>query len=107
MNHKRLDRLREMLAADPTDPFLHYGIAMEHLAAEDWAMALDVFELLHTQFPQYIPTYYHYGKLLFETGRAGDAHALLQEGIKIAQQAGERHALGELRMLLDEVEDHL
>ena len=31
----RKEQLEEMLAEDPGDPFLHYGLAMEHASAGD------------------------------------------------------------------------
>lgn len=105
MNHKRLDRLREMLAAEPDDPFLHYGVAMEHLSAEDWTAALAAFQDLQAKFPHYVPTYYQYGKLLFETGKGQESMRILRQGMDVARAAGDRHALGELSQLLEDIED--
>lgn len=93
-----------MLAAEPNDPFLHYGVAMEHLSAEDWGAALNAFQELQAQFPDYVPTYYQYGKLLFETGKQSESVVVLQKGIEVARIAGDRHALGELNQLLEDIE---
>ena len=39
----RRQRLEEMLANDPTDPFVSYGLAMEHLGEGDDSGAVKCF----------------------------------------------------------------
>lgn len=107
MNHKRLDHLRDLLKAEPNDPFLHYGIAMEHLSRENWSEALAALKELITRFPEYVPSWYQYGKLLFETGHPEKSAEILTQGIDYANKAGDRHAAGELKTLLDDVEDFI
>lgn len=107
MNHKRLEQLQELLKADPDDPFLHYGIAMEYLGNEDFGAALAGFEGILKQFPDYVPNYYQFGKLLFETGSGERSVEILRAGVEVARKAGDRHSQGELASLLDDIEDEL
>lgn len=107
MNNKRLGHLKELLRHDPDDPFLHYGIAMEYVSMEKFGEALEAFDEIFQRFPNYVPNYYQFGKLLFETGSGDRSLSVLKTGIGVAQKAGDRHAASELSALLEVIEDEL
>ena len=46
---------------------------------------------------EYVGLYFHLGALLEKLDRKADALAVYERGIEIARQAGDTHALGELR----------
>ncbi len=92
----RLEKLREFLKESPQDPFLHYAIASELLKEEDVAGALAGFEGLVRDFPDYVGTYYHLGKLYEQSGQMEEAASTYRKGMLVAQRAGDRNALNEL-----------
>ena len=105
MNDKRLAHLNEMLKLDPRDPFVHYAIALEHLNGGDISFAKEKFQTLLEQFPDYVPAYYQYAVALVQTGEITSAMEVLERGIPVAQKAGERKTVNELKMLLEDLED--
>jgi len=105
MKDKRLAQIRQLLAADPSDPFLHYAIGIEHFNGEDYPLAKQAFKELTVSFPDYVPTYYQYAMTLVHLGEVNDAIGVIEAGIPIAQKAGEKKTANELAMLLDDLED--
>lgn len=96
----RLDKLRAFLEEDPKDPFLHYAIASELLKIGDIEGALAGFEGMMSDYPDYVGTYYHLGKLYEQLGQTDKASQTYQQGMAVAQKAGERNTLNELRAAL-------
>ncbi len=57
----RKQQIEEMLTEDPNDPFLRYGLAMEHVSEGQDEEAIRCFEgLLHVA-PEYVPAYMQAG----------------------------------------------
>src|SRR5690554_3003486 len=96
----RLDKLRAFLEENPQDPFLHYAIASELLKLGDNDGALAGFEGMLRDFPDYVGTYYHLGKLYEELGDFEKATVTYQQGMQVAQKVGDRNTLNELRAAL-------
>jgi predicted Zn-dependent protease len=106
---KRLQQIEAMLADEPNDPFLRYGLAMEHSSLGDDTAAVKVLQDLIQLDPQspYIPAFLMCGQALQRLGRDTAAIPLLKEGIAAAKRAGtpeSLHALGELQGLLATIE---
>lgn len=101
MANQRLEELKKYLLDEPEDAFLNYAYAMELLALGNKEEAHSrLLQLIESQ-PAYLPTYYQAGKLCFEH-RDIRAEAIVQKGIALARQNGNRHAAAELQGLLDE-----
>jgi Flp pilus assembly protein TadD len=100
----RKQQLEEMLAEDPHDPFLRYGLAMEHVGAGQDEEAVRCFrELLQTS-PDYVPGYMQAGRALARLNRLEEARAIFQSGIAAAQQQGDLHAAEEMAGFLEGLE---
>jgi predicted Zn-dependent protease len=102
----RRQQLEAMLADDPTDEFLRYGLAMEFISAGDHETAVRFLRELIALNPAkpYVPAYLIAGQSLLKLGRANDAIAVLRDGVAAAQKQGNLHAAGEMQALLDSVE---
>lgn len=101
----RLQMLEEMLAAEPNDSFVNYGLAMEYLAAgraEDAVARLR--HLTGTVNPSYSAGYYQLGKALDGLNRVDEAKEVLTRGIAIAEKSGDWHTAGEMKELLASLE---
>lgn len=103
----RMAQLEDLLAADPHDPFLRYGLAMEHASAGDDAESVRVLQALTADTPDYIPAYLMCAQALARLGREPEAADVLRAGVAAADKAGTPdavHAKGEMLGLLATVE---
>ena len=100
MTKSRKEQIEEMLADEPNDPFLRYGLAMEHASAGDEATAVRFFQELLQVAPDYVPAYVQAGQLCARLDREDDAKALYRTGIEVARKKGDHHAAGEMEGFL-------
>ncbi|PQO44673.1 tetratricopeptide repeat protein [Blastopirellula marina] len=96
----RREQIESLLADDPNDSFLLYGLAMEYRKEGAHEKALERFDQLIRQSPPYVPAYFMAGQMLAEAGQANDARSWLRDGIEEAQRQGNGHAAGEMSELL-------
>ncbi len=101
MAKSRRERLEEMLAQDPNDGFLRYGLAMDYAGGGDDESAAKQFAELLRRTPDYVPAYLQAGQVLARLGRDDEARAVYRAGVAAAQKAGDAHAAGELQGFLD------
>jgi Tfp pilus assembly protein PilF len=99
----RKQQIEEMLAEDPNDPFLRYGLAMEYVSAGQDAEALRCFEELLRVAPDYVPAYMQAGRTLVRLNREDEARTIYRTGIATARQKGDRHAADEMEGFLQEL----
>jgi predicted Zn-dependent protease len=97
----RRQQIEEMLAEDPDDPFLWYGLAMEQVNAGEHEAALKTFAELRRRQPDYVPAYLQAGQLLARLDREDEARETFRAGIAAARQKGDRHAADEMEGFLD------
>ena len=96
MNPTRLEKLKEMEAQKPDDPFFKYAIATEYVSGGKDTEARPYFELLTEQHPDYVATYLHLGQLYERLGEYDNCLKTYRKGIEVATKAGDRKALSEL-----------
>jgi Tfp pilus assembly protein PilF len=103
---ERMTQLTAMLAEDPTDAFLRYGLAMEHMSQGDDATAVSVLRELITinLDPPYVPAFLQAGQALMRMGKDTDAAKMLRDGIAAARKVGDSHAQGEMEGFLNTIE---
>jgi tetratricopeptide (TPR) repeat protein len=92
----RIDQLKQFAQEDPKDPFNKYALALEYQKTEA-KMALEIFEQLVIDHRDYVPTYYHLGKLYQEYGRTRDALQVFDTGISEARKQNDTKAMNELQ----------
>ncbi len=96
----RIDALKSMVAADPGNSFLRYGLAMEYKNCGDLAAAAAEFRALIAADPNYSAAYFHGGQTLERLGRLDEARELYTEGVAVTARKGEEHARSELQTAL-------
>ena len=101
----RLQKLLDLYEKDPSDAFIRYGIALEYSSLQQYNDALDWFERLRSDVPDYLPTYYMLGGLYSRTGRPEQARVVYEEGIAVARRANDMHTLSEIRAAIDELDE--
>ena len=102
-NMSRIDKLKEMLEADPADSFLQHALALEYCKLGDDDTARTYFEKLLSVNPAYVGSYYHLAKLLERKGEEDAAIKIYEAGMEQARLVGDQHALGELRGAWEEL----
>jgi Flp pilus assembly protein TadD len=98
-----MDQLEALLADDPGDPFLRYGLAMEYASAGDDATAAKQLVRLADE-AVYVPAFLQAGQVLARLNRFAEACDVLRRGIAAARQEGDSHAEGEMAGLLSTLE---
>lgn len=101
----RLEKLQAFLAADPTDSFTRYAIGLEFASAKNYPDAIKALEELRDGMPNYLATYYQLASYYREIGEKEQALATYAQGINVARNAKDLHAMSELQAALDELED--
>ena len=97
----RKQQIEEMLADDPNDAFLLYGLAMEYVGAGQDEEAVLCFRQLLEAAPDYVPGYMQAGRTLARLDRVDEARAVFQAGIAQARQKGDVHAAEEMAGFLE------
>lgn len=97
----RKQQIEEMLADDPNDAFLCYGLAMEYVGAGQDEEAVRCFRRLLEANPDYVPGYMQAGRTLVRLDRMDEARAVFQAGIATARAKGDLHAADEMAGFLD------
>ena len=100
----KLAGLREILALDAKNSFARYGVAMELTARGDVTGALEEFDTLLRDDPDYTAGYFMVAQTLAKAGRNAEAADRLKAGIGCAARSGNRHAMSEMQAMLDELE---
>jgi Tfp pilus assembly protein PilF len=99
----RMEQIEALLADDPSDPFLRYGLAMEYVSAGDDVTAADHLVRLAND-ASYVPAFLQAGQVLARLNRVEEACDLLRRGVAAARQQGDAHAEGEMAGLLASLE---
>jgi Tfp pilus assembly protein PilF len=96
----RMRQLRQMLQRQPDDPFLLYGLAMEHKKAGEPGNALEYFDQVLRRDPNYCYAYYQRAQVHESLGDVEAARRTLREGVDAAKRSGDAHALSEIEAAL-------
>lgn len=96
----RREQLERLLAAEPHDPFLRYGLAMCCSSDGQYEIAQEHFQKLLNDHPDYVAGYFQWAQLLVRLDEVNQAKPLLATGIAVALRTGDRHAAGEMTEFL-------
>lgn len=99
----RLEQLTKLLALDPADAFVLYGLAQEHAKLGDHAAAVGFYDRCLAADPAYCYAYYHKARSQQAAGDLPGARATVLAGITAAHRAGDSKAAGELSTLQTEL----
>ena len=92
--------MKSMVAADPGNSFLRYGLAMEYKNGGFLDAAVAEFRSLIAADPNYSAAYFHGGQALERLGQLDEARELYMEGVAVTTRKGEEHARSELQTAL-------
>jgi hypothetical protein len=108
-NSPRMQQIEAMLAEEPDDAFLRYGLAMEHASLGDDAACVAVLRDLIARKAEdpYIAAYLQAGQALVRLDKTAEACVVLKEGIAVAgrlRTPEALHAGSEMEGLLSSIE---
>jgi len=89
-----------MLAAEPSDLFLRYSLAMELDKEGQHDRSLSEVATLMNWEPPYVPAFFMAAQQLARLNRTDEARTALRSGIDAARAAGDAHAAGEMSEFL-------
>lgn len=92
----RLEQLHRLMEKSPNDPFLTYGIALEHKKTGELEKAVEWLDRTIQVDPNYCYAYYQKGQVLEQLGRTEEARKAYHTGIEAARRVGDAHAEGEI-----------
>lgn len=98
---QRLEKLEELLAQDPKNVLVSYGLAQELANLGRLEEAVAAFERLIANRPDYHAAYFHGARTLERLKRIGDARDLYRRGIEAAARNGDGHAQSEMQAALE------
>ncbi len=99
----RITRILSFLEQNPTDNFLRHALALEYIKIDRLSEARSLFEAILEGSPDYIGSYYHLAKLLEQSGETELAISWYEKGMAAAKDAGDHHALNELRSAYEDL----
>jgi predicted Zn-dependent protease len=98
-----MTQIEALLADEPNDAFLRYGLAMEYASAgQEEAAASQLLKLIEDT--PYVPAFLQAGQILNRLSRDTEACAVLKKGIAAAKDQKDFHAEGEMSTLLMSIE---
>ena len=101
----RLTQLSKLYDADANDPFLTYGIALEHGKLGNFSEALTWLDKTVALDEHYCYAYFQQAKMHEEEGNTPQALAAIELGIQKSQACGDEKAAGELAELREMIQD--
>ena len=96
----RREKLEAMLADEPRDSFLRYGLANELDKDGEHERSLAMFAELTRDTPPYVAAFFMQAQQLTRLERINEARTVLREGIEEARRQGNSHAAGEMSEFL-------
>jgi Tfp pilus assembly protein PilF len=101
---ERMRQLEQMLAKEPNDTFLLYGLAMEFKKAGDPTRALEYFQRVIDLDGGYCYAYHQMGLIHESLDDLDSARAAYRAGIEAARRKGDEHARQEIQAALSMIE---
>jgi len=99
-NKSRKETLLDMLEMDSQDVFLNYALAMEFLGERNFEEAESQFQKTLNFKIDYLPCYYQLGQVYEKLNQDVLAIEFYNKGIELANEQGNKKALGELKEAL-------
>ena len=105
-SNTRLENLKKYLSDDPKDSFLRYALAIELINQNEQEEAGRLLHELIEDDPDYLATYYQYGKLLEQIDNYQEAIEIYKVGLKIAEKQNNARTFKELKQAIESLNDN-
>jgi len=95
-----LDNLEAMLARGQDNALVRYGIGAEYLKLNQFDKAVEHLRKAVEKDPKYSAAWKLLGKALADAGRNDEAIKAYEDGIKVAEEKGDKQAAKEMAVFL-------
>jgi Tfp pilus assembly protein PilF len=96
MQEERIKILLAYIQEEPNEPFNYYALAIEYVQTSP-EKALEQFEFLLKNHPNYLATYYHVATLYADLDQTEKAKQIYVAGILLAEKQQNNKTLDELK----------
>src|SRR5262249_58563779 len=96
----RIQQFQELIALEPNDTVLRFGLGELYIETENFAAAAEQFAEIVRLDPQYSAAYRYLGQAYTALERAQEAGEIFQRGIAIAEARGDLQTAKEMRVFL-------
>jgi predicted Zn-dependent protease len=103
MSQSRIEVFRQMLAADPANTMVRFGLANELLKLERWAEAVAELQTYLSQADDQGNAYGKLAQALERLGRTEEARAAYQQGIAAAARHNHPGMAQDFQLAIDEL----
>jgi predicted Zn-dependent protease len=98
MDTARLTQFRDLVALDPRDTVVRFGLGELYFQAREFAQAAEQFAEILRLDPRYSAAYRYLGQSHAALGRRQEAEATFQKGIAVAEARGDLQTAKEMRV---------
>ncbi len=98
-----IEQLERLLAVDPTDGFVLYGLAQEWAKRGEHGRAAELYRRAAAADPDNAYTHFHLARSLEAMGHEGGARRTLEEGLTVARRVGDAKAASEIAAYLGQL----
>lgn len=105
MEQTKIDMFKKVLAMEPDDPLMNYGLGVEYAHAERHEEAVEVFRKAIEHKEDYSAAYRELGKSLTALGQTEEAIPVFEKGIPIAEENGDIQTGKEMAVFLKRIKD--
>ena len=100
MDTERLRQFQELIALEPHDTVLRFGLGELYIEAGDFTSAAEQFAEIVRLDPQYSAAYRYLGQAYAALDRDTEAEAVFQRGIAVAEARGDLQTAKEMQVFL-------
>ncbi|MCK9407633.1 MAG: tetratricopeptide repeat protein [Bacteriovoracaceae bacterium] len=104
-SEQRIEKLKAMIANDPSDSFSRYALALEYNGINEPLTAIELLEELLKHNEKYLPAYHQLAQLFGKMNKTQEAKKIYRSGIDLAIEQNDEKEAKELREELEELED--
>ncbi|MCW5776173.1 MAG: tetratricopeptide repeat protein [Phycisphaeraceae bacterium] len=98
-----IDQLERLLAVDPTDGFVLYGLAQEWAKRGEHERAVEYYRRAAAADADNAYTHFHLARSLEAMGDEDGARRALKDGLAVAQRTGDTKAASEIAAYLGQL----
>jgi uncharacterized protein HemY len=89
MSSPRIQQFEKVLALDPADPTIHFGLGKACGEAQQWERAATAYRQAIALKPDYTAAYESLSEALRELGRSDELRTVLEAGIAVGTKTGD------------------
>lgn len=98
MDTDRLAQFQELVALEPHDTVVRFGLGELYFQAQEFAQAVEQFAEIIRLDPQYSAAYRYLGQSYAALGQRAEAEKTFERGIAIAEARGDLQTVKEMRV---------